>query len=99
MANFDTGYVDTYTVLMGKTAPKKRATNNLTLSLDEDLLKSGREYASKHGTSLNNLIRTLLSQTVLPSDGVWIDSCFRVMDRHPVKSSGRKWRREDLYDV
>ena len=38
---------------------------NITLSLDEDILKAGREYAKKHKTSLNSLIRRLLEQTVL----------------------------------
>ena len=37
---------------------------NITISLDEDLLKSGRRYAEKHQTSVNALIRKLLEQTV-----------------------------------
>jgi hypothetical protein len=37
---------------------------NITISLDEPLLKSGRQYAQMHGTSVNALIRNLLEKTV-----------------------------------
>jgi len=37
---------------------------NIPISLDEDLLKSGRRYAERHQTSMNALIRKLLEQTV-----------------------------------
>jgi len=33
---------------------------NITISLDNDLIKSGRRYAEAHKTSLNNIIRMLL---------------------------------------
>jgi hypothetical protein len=33
---------------------------NITISLDTELLHSGREYAKQHRTSLNALIRKLL---------------------------------------
>ena len=36
---------------------------NITISLDEKLLRSGRQYAEKHGTSVNALIRGLLEKT------------------------------------
>ena len=72
---------------------------NITISLDEDLLKSGRRYAEKHQTSLNALIRTLLEQSVRPQSKNWLEECFQLMDRTNVNSKGRKWRREELYDV
>jgi hypothetical protein len=37
---------------------------NLTLSIDDDLLKRGRTYARSRGTSLNALVRQLLDATV-----------------------------------
>ena len=37
---------------------------NITISIDEKLLKIGREYAEEHHTSVNALIRNLLEQTV-----------------------------------
>lgn len=34
------------------------------MSLDDRLLEESREYARKHGTTLNGLIRDLLAKTV-----------------------------------
>ncbi len=72
---------------------------NITISLDKDLLESGRRYAKKHQTSLNALIRTLLEQSVRPQSKNWLEECFQLMDRTNVNSKGRRWRREELYDV
>ena len=72
---------------------------NITISLDKDLLESGRRYAEKHQTSLNALIRTLLEQSVRPQSKNWLEECFQLMDRTNLNSKGRRWRREELYDV
>ena len=71
---------------------------NITLSLDDGLIKAGREYARKnHGTSLTNLIRKLLKDTVTPSSGQWVHECFALMDRAKGRSGGRSLSREDLH--
>lgn len=70
---------------------------NVTLSIDEKLLKSGREYARKHNTSLNALIRNLLRRTIENQDPDWIHGVFSLMDSNPVSSEGKKWSREELY--
>jgi len=78
----------------------KRGVNmaNITLSLDDDLIKAGREYAKKNqGTSLTNLIRKLLKDTISPSSEQWIEECFALMDKAKGKSGGKSWSREDLY--
>ncbi|MEE8551932.1 MAG: DUF6364 family protein [Desulfobacterales bacterium] len=72
---------------------------NITISLDEDLLKAGRYYAEKHHTSMNALIRRLLEQTVKPQSKDWLNECFEMMDRSKANSGGQRWKREDLYDV
>jgi len=72
---------------------------NVTISIDEELLKSGRQYAEKHNTSVNALIRSLLEQTVKRDSTQWVEECFALMDRANASSKGRTWRREDLYDV
>ena len=72
---------------------------NITISLDEELLKSGRRYAEKHRTSMNALIRKLLEQTVISQSDDWLEECFRLMDRAGGNSEGRKWNREELYNV
>ena len=72
---------------------------NITISLDEELLKSGRRYAEEHQTSMNALIRKLLEQTVKFQSEYWLEECFRLMDRAGGNSEGRKWNREELYDA
>jgi hypothetical protein len=72
---------------------------NITISIDENLLKSGRQYAEKHRTSVNALIRNLLEQTVKADSTQWLDECFALMDRAQARSRGKRWRREELYDV
>ncbi len=72
---------------------------NVTISLNENLLKLGKKYVEKHNTSLNALIRKLLEETVKYQSTDWLDECFNLMDKTKSNSQGRKWKREDLYDV
>jgi len=71
---------------------------NITISLDKDLLQSGRRYAEKHQTSINSLIRKLLEQTVRSQSDDWLEECFDLMDRANANSGGRKWNRDELYN-
>ncbi len=71
---------------------------NITISLDKDLLRSGRLYAEKHQTSINALIRKLLEQTVKSESDDWLEECFNLMDRTHANSGGRTWSREELYN-
>ena len=72
---------------------------NITISIEESLLKAGRKYAEKHQTSINALIRKLLEETVQSQSKDWLRECFDLMDRAKGNSRGRTWKREDLYDV
>ena len=73
---------------------------NITISIPDDLLKAGREYAKAHRVSLNALIRQLLVKTVTKSNQQqWMKECFQLMDKKKINSRGRKWNREDLYNV
>jgi len=71
---------------------------NVTISIEDDLLKKGRKYAQKHNTSLNSLIRRLLRKTVESGSNHWLDECFSLMDQANVNSGGKKWDRDALYD-
>ena len=71
---------------------------NVTLSIDDDLLKKGRQYASKHNTSLNALIRRLLKMTVESDTDQWLEECFSLMDQTGANSNGNMWKRSDLYE-
>jgi len=72
---------------------------NITISLDEDLLKQGRLYAQKHRTTLNALIRDQLKKTVMRENNEWLDEIFSLVDKLGARSKGPRWKREDIYDV
>jgi hypothetical protein len=72
---------------------------NITLSIDDDLLEAGRRYAKEHNTSLNSLVRDLLAKAVTRGGADRLQEGFRLADKYAFTSRGKKWKREDLYDV
>ncbi len=70
---------------------------NITLALDEETLAAGRDYAQRHQTTLNGLVRELLKKNAGTDRTAALTELLRVMDAYPGNSKGRKWRREDLY--
>jgi plasmid stability protein len=72
---------------------------NITISLDEELIKAGRRYAANHHTSMNAMLRNLLEKTVKSQTTDWLAECFELMTRAGGNSKGQRWKREDLYDV
>ena len=72
---------------------------NITLSIDEDTLKAGREYARKHNMSFNAFVRQLLKQNVSERSAQWLDETFATMDEVRANSGGKKWKREELHRV
>ena len=71
---------------------------NITLSIPEDLLKQGREYAQKHGTSLNALIRKLLKTTVQSGQLMNAKQIMKEMEKLKSPKKTINWSREDLYE-
>lgn len=71
---------------------------NVTISIDDDLLKRSRHFARIHNTSLNSLIRRLLKNQVESNSSDWLNECFILMDQMNISSEGKKWYREELYD-
>lgn len=100
----DTGYVHTYTVYAGPVCPfgiLRRQTGgpamaNVTISLNDELLTASREYAQRHATSLNALIRDVLEKMVTSSREDWAQELFDLMDASPGDSRGWKWNREEI---
>ena len=72
---------------------------NITLSIDEDVLQAGREYARNHNISFNVLVRKLVEQTVVTNKDYWLNDTFSLMDKINVTSGDEKWTREELYRV
>jgi hypothetical protein len=70
---------------------------NITLALDEKTIDAGRDYAQRHNTTLNTLVRDLLEKTVLADRMAAVQEMFRLMDAHPGNSQNNRWSREELY--
>jgi hypothetical protein len=69
---------------------------NLTLAIDEELLRASREYARKNETTLNALIRDFLEGIARPQTSS-IDDFLALADEYAVDSAGYAWNREDIY--
>jgi hypothetical protein len=72
---------------------------NITLSIEDEVLQAGREYARRHNMSFNVLVRRLIEQTVIPKKEKWLEDTFSLMDRVNASSDGVTWTREELYRV
>lgn len=71
----------------------------LQINLSDELLEAYRQYAETHGVPLDDVIQDVLCRGPQGGDKDWLDEYFAVADEAPVGSSGKRWRREDLYDV
>lgn len=69
---------------------------NITLSIPDDLLLKCREYAQKHNTSLNQIIRDLLKNAVQSKNTV--DKLLEKSDRLAVNTDNYTWNRDEIYD-
>lgn len=73
--------------------------SNLTLAVDDDLLRRAREYAQRHGTSVNALVRHLLAQVTAPPEDNWFDALTALADEDGGVGSGkRRWTRMELHE-
>jgi hypothetical protein len=72
---------------------------NITLSIEDEVLRRSREYARAHGVSLNALVRQLLERAVTAPPEGSTDELFRLMDDLKADSRGKRWTRDELYDV
>ncbi len=71
---------------------------NITLSIPDDLVTQAREYATKHGTTLNALIRKLLKSTVQTGQQNKAHHILKEMEKMKSPVKHIDWRREDLYE-
>lgn len=73
---------------------------NLTLSIDDDLLRRARVKAVQEGTSVNALVRKQIEDYVADAGPAAALESFLAGARRSTASSGpegRTWTREDLY--
>jgi len=72
---------------------------NLTLSIDDELLRQARIRALHEGTSVNALVRVYLERLTARGvdDGVF-DALMTFTGRTGRAGAGRRWTRDELYD-
>ena len=73
---------------------------NLTIAVDDDVLKRARMRAVEQGTSVNAILRQHL-ESYAGGNAEQIAAMRRFVEfakKSKAGSGGRKWRREDLYD-
>ena len=74
---------------------------NLTLSIDDDLLRRARIKALEHGTSVNALLREYLEAfTGTGKAKAALEAFIEIAERHRGQGpdQGRTWTRDELYD-
>ena len=73
---------------------------NLTITIDEKVLKKARMRALDEGVSVNALLREYLEKyTGLSQEYQQItDELLKIAKSSKAKSGGKNWSREDLYE-
>ena len=71
---------------------------NITIRIDDDVLRRSQDYAQTHGMSLDALVCQLLERATVSTDRS-TDELFRLMDELGADSEGTRWTRDSLYDV
>lgn len=77
------------------------ANANLTLTIDQDVLRRARMRALHEGTSVNAVVRENLERYAGDDPMLRAMAEYLVLTEHLDAGSGtggRSWRREDLYD-
>ena len=72
---------------------------NITLSADENLIKKSREYAKKHNTTLNNMIRGFLRTVTASNDVNYAAEQFKdnALNRSGKSREGYTFDRDDIH--
>jgi hypothetical protein len=72
---------------------------NVTISVDDELLRRARQHARQRGTSLQDLMRGYLRSLVgdLPAESV-AEELIGLMRSHGGHSGGRRLSREEAYE-
>ncbi|MEQ8581613.1 MAG: DUF6364 family protein [Marinoscillum sp.] len=69
---------------------------NITLSIPDELLQKSREYAKKNGTTVNNMVRILLKNTIEAKSGFSeIENSISTLG---IKTRVYSFNRDELYE-
>jgi len=73
---------------------------NITLSAKEALINKARDYASKHGTTLNSMIREFLEKIVKQEKSdTGLKRFLQLAENYSGDSKGWTWDRNDIYEI
>lgn len=74
--------------------------SNLTISVDEAVLKQARMRALEEGTSVNALLRDYLERYVSKGQQYRqaTNNILAIAKRSTAASQGRRWTRDELYE-
>jgi hypothetical protein len=70
---------------------------DITLTIDEQTLSLGMEYAKTHNIPFNTLVIKSIEQTVKSSSNQWWEETLKLIDKAHGNSHGKKWTREELH--
>jgi hypothetical protein len=73
---------------------------NLTLTLDDDLLRAARKVAMDRNTSVNQLVRDYLADLVRETDRqqTALANLDRIFRQSRIRIGLRKWTRQELHE-
>lgn len=76
---------------------------NLTISVDEQVLKRARIRALEEDTSVNAVLGSFLKEyarldEVRRDRRLALGRLLRLADEHPIDRGGKRWSRDELYD-
>ncbi|MEA3410392.1 MAG: hypothetical protein U9R74_02510 [Pseudomonadota bacterium] len=76
---------------------------NLTISVDEEVLKRARIRALEESTSVNAVLGGYLREyarldEVRRNRLAALSRLLKIADEHPIDRGGRRWNRDELYD-
>ena len=78
-------------------------TKRATVYLDADLHKALKVKAAETSKSVsylvNEAVRESMAEYRAEETVSWLEESFQLMDEAAADSRGRKWKREDIYDV
>ena len=73
---------------------------NITLAIDDDVLRAARRYAAEHDTTVNSLVRDYLTQLIAFEERAAKarEELVRMSEESEGRMGSWKWNREDAYE-
>lgn len=70
----------------------------VTVTLDPRQARAASDYAVRHHTTVEDLVRQALDRELAADADAWCDELFALMDAAGGNSQGATWTRDELYE-